>query len=55
MLSSTVFKTHDAQDFQRALHESRLALAFRTTREARESTRTHIRRWIDGKFVSVPV
>lgn len=55
MLSNSFFKTLDAQDFQRAFYESRLALAFRSTREAGESTRTHIRRWIDGKFVSVPV
>lgn len=55
MLSSTVFKTLDAQDFQRAFSESRVAMAFRNRRETGESTRTHIRRWIDGKFVSVPV
>jgi hypothetical protein len=54
MLNSNFFKTHDAHQFQRHLSESRLAAALRE-RAGPVAGPSHIRRWIEGKFVSVPV
>ncbi len=55
MLNSTFFRTDDAQQFQRHVSESRLTAALRGRSESPGRGPSHIRRWIEGRFVSIPV